>query len=197
MGGAAPSGVTHVSRTLDGGGTWTEVEQIHGLSPGMTAQFFSSDEAVLVGQPAGYPSASAFAFTPRETVFGGPRTRRWPWSDSFEGRTFSTAREGWLLTANRQNGAMIELWHTLDAGAHCERLTDSSDSASCPRPALSAEACRGRRAGARRPALGGQNQFSCRTGAGGVFLTACPGSDFGPWPLPLCPTWCGSYSLCW
>ncbi|HKF19207.1 MAG TPA: hypothetical protein VKF14_18760 [Candidatus Dormibacteraeota bacterium] len=126
----ARSGVTHVSRTLDGGGSWTEVLQVHGLGPGgPMAQFFSSDEAVLVGQPVGVTRRFGIR------VYATSDGVRWSQNEApspvgfLRTAYFVNSREGWLLTVSRQNAGMNEptdLWHTSDAGAHWERLTDSS-----------------------------------------------------------------------
>src|SRR5262249_24337066 len=123
-----PSGVTHVSRSVNGGGAWTEVKQIHGLGLAPLAQFFSPDEAVLVG-PVAYPQRLGVR------VYATNDGVRWaeneaPVSVGFLRKAyFFSSREGWLLTVSRQNAATNEpttLWHTSDAGAHWERLTDSS-----------------------------------------------------------------------
>src|SRR5262249_5046922 len=117
-----PSGVTHVSRSVNGGGAWTEVKQIHGLGLAPLAQFFSPDEAVLVG-PVAYPQRLGIR------VYATNDGVRWaeneaPVSVGFLRKAyFFSSREGWLLTVSRQNAATNEpttLWHTSDAGAHWE-----------------------------------------------------------------------------
>jgi len=124
----APSGVTHVSRSLNGGGAWTEVEQIHGLGFPPYAQFFSPDDAVVVG-PVLYPHR--FGIRVYATSDGVQWTvNEAPTSVGFMRKAyFFNSREGWLLTTSRQNAATDEpttLWHTSDAGAHWVRLTDFS-----------------------------------------------------------------------
>jgi len=124
----APSGVTHVSRSLNGGGAWTEVEQIHGLSLPPHAQFFSPDEAVVVG-PIAYPQRFGIRVYATSDGVGWTENEA-PASVGFLREAyFFSSREGWLLTVSRQNAGTNEpttLWHTSDAGAHWERLTDSS-----------------------------------------------------------------------
>lgn len=123
-----PSGVTHVSRTLDGGNTWTEVEEVHGLGPWPRAQFFSSGEAILVGQPVG---PGRFGIRAYATSDGTQWTQNEaPMSVGFLRKAyFVNSHEGWLITGKSMNSATNEattLWHTADAGAHWERVTDSS-----------------------------------------------------------------------